>query len=461
MKETVKRIIDFIDRHSMFSEGAGVLAAVSGGADSMCLLHILRSLESELGIRVSAAHFEHGIRGEESMRDCEFVRNYCCRESIPFICEHGDVPAYASEHGIGTEEAARILRYEFLERARSSLGCDVIATAHNMDDNAETVLFNLARGAGTAGLAGIPVVRGNIVRPILCLTRNEIEDYVRENEVPYVVDSSNLTDDYSRNRIRHKVLPEIKSVSDSSVEAIFRASQLLREDDECLNSLADEFISSECIVGTDGEKSVLSSGLQALPKAVSSRVVRKLFGRSLSLEQTEAILRIAETTEIASVSLPGGSVSAEQGRLFFNRDLLLNPPGFRKEIVPGKSVFIPEIGTTVLCEEVTYNTEIRKEVHGLLNTLCLNCGEISGKLYCTSRTPGDSMRVYRRGCTKTLKSLFMEAKMTQSERDSTPVFRDDSGVLAAAGLAISERAAPVIGGRAYIIKLEKENRAKQ
>ena len=199
MRETVKRIIDFIEKHTMLSNGGKILCAVSGGADSMCLLSLLKDLEGTLNIRVSAAHFEHGIRGEESLRDLHFVRDYCRQSGIPFISEQGNVPDYAAQRGLGTEEAARILRYEFLERARILMECDVIATAHNMDDNAETVIFNLLRGSGTAGLSGIPPVRDRIIRPLLCMPRSEIEKYLLDNGIPHVEDSTNLREDYSIN----------------------------------------------------------------------------------------------------------------------------------------------------------------------------------------------------------------------------------------------------------------------
>ena len=459
----MKRIIDFIEKHAMLSNGGKILCAVSGGADSMCLLSLLKDLEGTLNIRVSAAHFEHGIRGEESLRDLHFVRDYCRQSGIPFISEQGNVPDYAAQRGLGTEEAARILRYEFLERARILMECDVIATAHNMDDNAETVIFNLLRGSGTAGLSGIPPVRDRIIRPLLCMPRSEIEKYLLDNGIPHVEDSTNLREDYSRNRIRHNVIPELKKISPAASEAIFRASGILREDESFLSGQADRFI-SDYSEPCSGGCSVPAEKLKALPNAVSSRVIRKLYGRSLTFEQTDAVLKLSGSTERKMADLPGGRVTSEQGRVYFLPESDAAEASGREngkitpvEIQSGKTVRITGAAVEISCNKCIYHSD----VHGLLNTLYLKCGEIYGHVYCTSKMPGDRLRVKGRGCTKTLKSLFMEAKMTGKERDEALVFRDEKGVLAVFGLAVSERAAPADGDEVLKITIEKREREKE
>ena len=194
----------------LIPSGSRVLCAVSGGADSMCLLHLLSARED---LTVLAAHYEHGLRGEESLRDADFVAAWCAQRGIPCTVEHGDAAAYARDHGMGIEEAARELRYAFLERTADALNCDRIATAHNADDNAETLLLNLCRGAGTAGLRGIPPRRGRIVRPLLDCTREEIEATLRDAGVPHVEDGSNRSLDYRRNRLRHQVLPLLRDLN--------------------------------------------------------------------------------------------------------------------------------------------------------------------------------------------------------------------------------------------------------
>ncbi|MBQ9858545.1 MAG: tRNA lysidine(34) synthetase TilS, partial [Oscillospiraceae bacterium] len=170
----LNKVIEFIEKNSMISKGDTVLAAVSGGADSVCMLHILLELSKEHNFTVCAAHFNHTLRGEEADRDEAFVKELCTSLGVPFYAGRGDVAAFAKEQGKSTEEAARIMRYDFLHKTASETGAAKIATAHNADDNAETVILNLARGTGLAGLRGIPPVRDNIIRPILCLTREDV-----------------------------------------------------------------------------------------------------------------------------------------------------------------------------------------------------------------------------------------------------------------------------------------------
>ena len=196
-------VLKAIKQFSMLEKSHNVTVALSGGADSVSLLHILYELRDELGITLSAAHLNHMIRGDEALRDENFARQECEKLGIPFFCERADVPKYAKEHRVSTELAAREIRYEFLSNVSDGL----IATAHTASDNIETIIFNLARGTGLKGLCGIPPVRENIIRPLIFCTREEIEAYCSANRLSYVTDSTNLSDDYSRNKIRHTIVP--------------------------------------------------------------------------------------------------------------------------------------------------------------------------------------------------------------------------------------------------------------
>ena len=299
-KNGVKMTIDFGKERELLPRGTRLLCAVSGGADSMCLLHLMKSRAAELEIQVFAAHYEHGLRGEESLRDCAFVENWCREKGILCVSEHGDVRAYAREKGMGTEAAARELRYAFLQKTAEELGCTRIATAHNAEDNAETLLLNLCRGSGAAGLRGIPPVRGNIIRPLLGCTRAEIEEYLRENHVPHVEDSSNAGDEYSRNLIRHRVTPALREINPAFSSAALRTAELMRRDEDCLSTMAEEFIRENF----DGVSLPLER-LRALHPAVAGRVFRRLCPESLSLDQVDGLIRLAESNELAFADLPG------------------------------------------------------------------------------------------------------------------------------------------------------------
>ncbi len=420
----------------MFPRGARVLCAVSGGADSMCLLTLLCERAAELGIEVAAAHYEHGLRGEESLRDRDFAAARCRALGLPFVAESGDAAAFARERKLGIEEAARTLRYAFLERAADSLGCSRIATGHNADDNAETLLLNLVRGSGTRGLGGIPPRRGRLIRPLLKTPRSDIEAYLREREIPWVEDSSNGSDDYLRNRLRRRVIPLLREENPALSAALGRTAELLRRDEDFLSGLAADWIDAHLRGG-----SVPAAELLALEEPLSSRVLRALCPQSLSAAQTELALRFAEGTERGLLDLPGLRLRREQGRLFFIEEEQA-PAAPPRPIRREGDTELPELGLTVRAERGPAESA---EIHSQFKTCALNCEKIKGDLICTARRPGDRLRPAGRGVSKTLKQLFLEAGMTQAERDRTPILRDEEGVLAAVGLAVDERVAAAPG----------------
>ena len=422
--------------------GARVLCAVSGGADSMCLLALLR----ELGrFEVAAAHLEHGIRGEESLRDCAFVEEYCRREGVPCFVGHAKVPAYAEEKGLGLEEAARKLRYAFLERTAEEQGFDFIATAHNAGDNAETVLFNLARGAGPQGLCGIPPRRGRIIRPLLGLTRAEIEDFLAESGTPHVEDSTNGDERFSRNRIRHAVVPVLRELNPAFEEAVARTSRLLRRDEDCLDALAERFIETYF----DGE-SVPAGELLELHEAVSSRVVRKLLGRPVEEKHVEAALSLCRGTERRELDLPGAQLRCERSRLYFAKE---DPAPMPERALPvGGSAALPEAGLVVRCRV----SEGAEEIHSPFKTYRLKYESICGDLNVSSPREGEKYRPEGRGCTKTLRSLFADKHSTRRDKLLTPVLRDEEGIVLVPPFGVAERCACGKDERALIVTIETQ-----
>ena len=419
-----------IDRSAILP-GSRVLCAVSGGADSMCLLHWLHSQQD---LELFAAHFEHGIRGEESLRDAAFVETFCRQRGILCVTEHGDVPALAREKGLGLEEAARELRYAFLERTAGDLQCDWILTAHNADDNAETVLLNLCRGAGIAGLSGIPPERGWILRPLLGCTREEIEAYLRDNGVPHVEDSSNDSPAFSRNRIRQQVMPVLRTLNPRVSEAVLRSSRLLRQDGDCLDQLAEDYLQSQ----KDGDSLVLSELLRLHP-ALRSRVLRLFCGENLEQAHVDAALDFCAGQGLAFLDLPGLLLRREQGRLWRDREERVFLP--RRELHPGERVDLPEAGLSLEIRE----TVCGGEIHDLFKTYLFKTDRICGTLICTGRLPGDRYHPQGRGCGKSLHDLFRDSGLTQRQRDLLPVLRDDAGVLAVLGYPADERVRPEPG----------------
>lgn len=421
-----------------------VLAAVSGGADSVCMLHLLVRRAEETGMRVCAAHYEHGIRGAEALRDAAFVERLCRGLGVELAVEHGDVPAYAAAHRLGTEEAARELRYKFLAAAAARMGCRYIATAHNADDNAETVVFNLTRGSGMKGLCGIPPQRDGVIRPLLAVTRAEIEAYLAANALDHVEDSTNARDEYSRNLIRHAVMPPLRRVNPGFAAACARTAELLRRDEDFIDGAVRRFLAEHF----DGE-SVDAAALAALHPAVSSRAVRALWEHSLDMAHVDALLALAGGEGLGYADLPGGRVRREQGRLYFTAQEKTTIE--ERAITPGETLDVPEAGIRLR----SFFTVYTGEIYGLFKTYCFRCESIYGNVRCTGRQPGDRFSPAGRGCTKSLKSLFTERHMTQWQRDTTVVIRDEKGIAAVVGFGTDERCIPRAGDKILCIQIEK------
>ena len=252
--------------------GAGILCAVSGGRDSMALLHLLL----DCGYKVTAAHLHHGLRGPEADRDQIFVRDYCQQHGVPFRTAQVDVGKYAGQNGLSVEEAARQLRYNFLVKTAFELGPDCVATGHQLEDQAETILLNLTRGTGADGLRGIARRKGIFLRPLLLTSREEIAQYIQDHAVPYVEDGSNQNLTYSRNRIRHKVMPELRQINPSLCEHLSHTAHILAEESHLLDRLVVGMLPAE--ETADG----LSADFEAFRRAelaLRRRMARLLVGR--------------------------------------------------------------------------------------------------------------------------------------------------------------------------------------
>ena len=442
------RFLEYADRYSMLPEGSRILAAVSGGADSMCLLELLLEASKKRGLAVEAAHFNHRLRGAEADRDEEFVSDWCRSRGVQFRSGSGDVTAYAGGHGIGIEEAARAMRYGFLEKAADDICASRIATAHNADDNAETMLLNLARGTGLRGLCGIPPVRGRIIRPLMCFTRGEIEGYLSERGIPHVEDSTNSEDICGRNRIRHAVMPVLRELNGDFSGAALRTAELLRRDEDYIASAARGFTDT-----LDEPDRADATCLAALPYPVASRIVRMMCGSGLSAEHVGAVLRLCEAEKpSAAVSLPGMIAEREYEDIVFRKPGG-DPTSFKPvELGEGDTAEIPElhlraICTGGLCEE---------KIHKSFTTFLFKKAVLCGKIIIRPRAPGDEISIHGRRGTKTLKKLFIEERVPANKRGLVPVLADGSGVLAVAGMGIDRRAYPLPGDEIIKIILEEK-----
>ncbi|MEG1908873.1 MAG: tRNA lysidine(34) synthetase TilS [Oscillospiraceae bacterium] len=432
---TAKMNIDFCEKYNMLPHGGIVLCAVSGGKDSMCLLKELCEIAPSYGFSVSCAHFNHCLRGADSDGDMEFVKSYCAERDIPCYVGSAEVAAFSRENGMGTEEAARILRYAFLEKTADEIGALRIATAHTADDNAETVLFNMARGSGLKGLCGIPPVRGKFIRPLLQTTTAEVLQYLDEHGIPHREDATNSEDNYTRNKIRHRIVPELQKINGGFNENLVRCVSLLREDDDYLSALAKSFADENFKNGA-----LPAEKLFRLPRPVSARVLQSIAKCELSAAHIDAIRKIAGgENPHASVDLPGTRVTREYDKLLFGK-------AQAKEILPtllkiGGETDILEAKLQINCKFIPKCAEI----HNSFNNFFFKSDSICGNIFVKSRSDGEKIRLCGRACTKSLKKLFSENRLNGTERGTIPVLYDELGPIAIYGFGIAERCLPQAG----------------
>lgn len=438
----------------MLPRGAYVLCAVSGGADSMCMLSMLNEYAKSGAIRVAAAHFDHGLRGEESDRDAEFVRLFCSDNDIPFFFGAGKVKAYAESKKISVETAARELRYDFLRKTAERIEADRIATAHTADDNAETLLLNLIRGSGLKGLCGIPPVRGNIIRPMLCKTREQVIAYLSEREIPFVEDSTNAEDIYTRNRLRHNVIPLLREFNPHFIESVCGTVETLGEDEAYLTYLANKVLWS-----TSREACgirLTTDEFRKLPVPVSARVIMGIadeLGASYSKVMIDGIMELAFLgNPSAQRSFAGGlSVIREYGDIIFTR-LPIEVGTFSPvKLEPNGNVRIPELGLNF-----SYSTEVlREKINTSFNTFLFKSDSICGKITIRPRKSGDKITFTGRKGSKTLKKLFIDEKLPVRLRESIPVLADEKGLIAVLGYGIDSRCVPAPGDKLSTVTIEK------
>ena len=398
----LNKLWEFACRYSMFHSGEDVVCAVSGGADSMALLFAMYLLKEKAGIRLSAAHFNHGLRGEESDRDEAFVRDFCDRYEIPLFCGRGEVKPGKK----GLEAAARDARYEFLKELPGK-----IATAHTADDNAETVLMHLVRGTGLKGLGGIMPVNGSLVRPMLSVTRAEVIAFLQEYHIGFVTDSSNETDDFLRNRLRHSVMPVLKEENPRLAEKLSAMALRLREDEEDLQNRALQTMTGDVVA------------LRKMSAPVRSRVLSRQLEMWGVKEPEAEHIALAESLVFsgkpsAKANFPGGvTVCRNYDQLEVVRE---QPEPEAAELeIPGVTEFC---GLQIYCipAEQGLGEKDRFVV------------ELNGKPVVRSRRPGDNIRLS--GGTKSLKKLFIDKKIPARLRQQIPVIADDGGVLGVYGI---------------------------
>ncbi len=436
-----------IVRHSLLLPGEKVVVAVSGGPDSVCLLAVLRAMAKELDLVLHVAHLDHLFRGAESAEDARFVSELAQRMELPATIERFDVPAYCRERGLSAQEGARKVRYGFLEQVARDIEADRIATGHTADDQAETFLMRLVRGAGVSGLSAIPPVRNNIIRPLLDATRDEVLEYLQAAHLEFRTDSSNAKAVYTRNRIRREVLPLLKSFNPRIVETLAAEAALLREEDEAVESHLSAIAENASLQKEDALV-VKRAAVDTLPPAFRRRLLRKIvdlagFGPShLSLARINDILLFMAAAQTGkSLNLtPNITVSREYNSfVFFTRGTTTR---FSHALAVPGSFEIPELDLAVetvvsdgrrsWAEEANYRWQAE-----------LDYDKIQPLLTLRNRRPGDRFcPAGMGGKSKKLQDYLVDERVPRRKRDAVLLLCSGDDILWVVGHRLDERFLP-------------------
>lgn len=442
------KVTSAIEQYKMLSAGQTVVVGLSGGADSVALTHILLSLKEELSLNLIAAHVNHCIRGKEADRDEQFVKDFCKKYSVTLETLRFDVPKEAEKTGESEEECGRRIRYDFFNSLAGKDG--VIATAHNFNDAVETFFINLSRGTGLRGLCSIPAKRGNIIRPLINCTRDEIEKHCKDNGLSFVTDSTNLSDDFTRNKIRHGVLPVMNEINPNFYSLMSRTLDNLKTDEKYLSSLASGFLT---LYLDDGI--VPADALYSEPVSVRNRVIVKMCSDSSGYlpdkKQLDLIGEMLLDKKGGAVQLNADYYAVCRDNEFFIEKKKNQAEPWQVEL----NGFDSEIQTPVGIYR--FNKLCKKDLQSVQKNVLENafdCDKISGKVFIRSRKDGDSIRPKNRGVTKTLKKLFLEEKIPVENRNSVAVLNDENGVFLVEGVCIDERV-KITENTKNIITLEK------
>lgn len=423
------KVLAAIERYNMFAIGDTVVVGVSGGADSMCLLHVLQTLSKEFSLHVIAAHFNHGIRGEQADADEQFVRFYCAENGIQFISTKIDIPSKAKEMHVGIEECSRILRYSFLQGVAENAK---IATAHTLSDATETFLLNFVRGTGIAGLCGIPAVRECIVRPLIFCTADETRTYCKVHQIPWREDASNADVTYSRNRIRLQVSPALKQINSSYEENAMRCMQLLHDDHLFLKQLAEQAF--EDCMQPDGSLSLVK--LASFSSAIATRVlisyVESLGVADVSYKQ---IAKLRNLKENDCITLHGGQIFIRCGDTLSLKNNYSESPDISVPISEECSEYL-FFDDVVSVHRKSFDRNDMKQYVNIADA-----DKVKSPIL-RNRRAGDTLRLRRRKCTKSFKQLCNEKKIPVRQRNLVPIVSDENGIVWVAGFGVDESRLP-------------------
>lgn len=451
----IEKIKAYVKKYHMLTDGDTVVAGVSGGADSVCLLFVLKELQKEIDFTLFVVHVNHKIRREAGEDAC-FVEELCRQLDLPFFLVEENVEDLAKAQGISTEEAGREVRYRAFEEALKEnapeavlTGHGKIAVAHNSNDRAETMLFNLFRGTGIAGLCGIRPKRDNVIRPILCLSREEIETFLEERNLSYCIDKTNNEDTYTRNKIRHHILPFARQqVSEGVLENMTRTGDLMQETEDFINTEVEKAY-GKCVQKKDAEVCVNVEGLlcnhSLIRKHLILRSIEDLVStkKDISAIHVRDVLGLFEQTGNRQISLPYGILVRREYEnvVFEKRDSLpcgeptisagLDLPLDRNCIVS-----VPGLGEL---EISAFSYEKNMDIPQNQYTKWFDYDKIDKPLKIRNRKPGDFLTINKALSKKSIQDYMVDEKIPKAQRDKLWLVTEQEHVLWVVGYRISEK----------------------
>ncbi len=437
----VATVRETIDRCRMFGVGDGVLVAVSGGVDSVVLLHVLRELADELRIALTVAHLDHGWRGEASAADATFVESLAAEAGIPVISKRIDETTLGAHDALGREERARAIRRSFLVEAAAAAGATKIALGHTATDRAETVLFNLARGTGTAGAAGIDAVNGPIVRPLIDLTRVAIEAYARERGLTWREDATNEDVSFARNRIRHRVLPELTEINPRVIEAIGRAADLAADAAHVETYLASRLWDDVLVCEESGDVRLSRPALAALSVPIRRIVLREALRRvrgdltGIGREHAQTLAERIDTVDgHADAHLPGLFARVDRETVSLSSSPFPSTSTWEQSIGTGRTT-LPERRLSIDLE-ILDRTACRIEPVDR-SVEVADADRVSFPLRLRNRRIGDRFTPLGMERPIRLKAFLINEQVPFSDRDELPLLCDCEKIVWVVGLRLS------------------------
>lgn len=450
-KVVSQKFLNTVNKFRMFENAETIIVGFSGGADSVCLLHLLNSFKDEFSFTVNAVHINHGIRGEEADSDQAFAKKICEDLGITFNAVSINCIKEAEITKESVEECGRRLRYQIFN---SFCNCNCkIATAHNANDNAETIIFNMARGTTVKGLCGIPYVRDNIIRPVLECSRSEIEGYCRENNLSYVTDSTNLSDEYTRNMIRHQVLPVIEKVNPSFLSAFTSLSDSACCVTEYISDNAELLLQKAKTDENIYRKSFLLESHYSVCSEALYRAYYKFSDKTLDNSKVKALYNLL----ISGGRLQLHGENFAEVKKDYIRFYKVQKGSCLEESVIESYPFSFKFKENLITLEIFNNNS--KIVNEIRYNNMINYDAVVGKLVLRTRKAGDKFTFGKRGITKSLKKLFTEENVPVELRDEIPVISDDVGVVWVYGFGVTKRCLPICEcGNIVLVRGENNDR---